>query len=384
MAMQSEAVAEVLRPQPRTLDRVHGEYAHLSPEQKRQTAFDKLQAYIDRGQKSAAAALNRVMGEEIDDRLVRERAVDFVAGDGPGIRWDAGPAGEFAVHPHALGQFAQRAGFPVKYLRELQGTPWGRDLVAKNLNALYAHAGGENGEGKLLVRAVGRQVRGVLSNSYRPEDGRPAIDALLGVAKDCGAVVAGGDALDTRTSIKIMVAKPVELFPGEWAVFGLDYRTSDYGNGARELMAWCLRLLCLNGAVTTANYRKVHIGARVVDEVEYSKKTRQLNSAASASAARDIGRALLGPESIAQTVDRVRAAHAAHLDPDAALAALKKDVNVAEAKSIVEKFNSPDVELLPPGQNKWRWSNAISWLATQTEDADRRLDLEQLAGAVLV
>lgn len=370
-----------IKPQPRTSDRVHPEYASMSLGQKRDLAFNKLQGFIDKGKANAAAALQRIMSEQIDDRLVRASSMTFRTREDDGtLVWDSGQAGMLRVHPHAMTQFSERVKFPAKYLHELDGSPWGRELIAKNLNSLYAHA--PFGD-KLLVRAVATQVRGVLSNSYRPEDSRPAIDALIGVARESGAIVTEGSALDTRVSIKIMQAEPVELFEGEWAVFGLDYRTSDYGNGAREMMGWVLRLVCLNGASVVANYRRVHLGGRMQDEVEYSNKTRTLNSAASASAARDVAKALLGPEAVKKMIGQVRASHEAALNPDAALAQLKKDVSKEEAKLIVDKFNSPDVELLPPGQNQWRWSNAISWLATQTGDADRRLDLERLAGNAL-
>lgn len=371
---------EVIRPQARTLDRVHGDYQHLTLGQKKDMAVNKLQEFIDRGKANASAALRRIMTEQIDDRLVRSRAVAFDIDNGE-IAWRAGQDARFRLHGHALNQFAERVKFPTKYLHELEATPWGKTLVVDNLNKLYAER--PTVGDKVLVRAVGQQVRGVLSNSYRPEDSRPAIDALIGVAREVGAVVAEGSALDTRVSLKIMQAQPVELYEGEWAVFGLDYRTSDYGHGARELMGWVLRLICLNGASVVANYRRIHIGGRIQDEIEYSEKTRKLNSAASAAAARDVARALLGPEAIQKMVGQVRVANAAKLDADAAVASLKKDATKDEVKAIVDKFNSPDVELLPAGQNAWRWSNAISWLATQTESADRRLDLERMAGDVV-
>ena len=98
---------------------------------------------------------------------------------------------------------------------------------------------------------------------------------------------------------------------------------------------------------------------------------------------RDVTRALLGNEAIDKLVATVRAANAAELDPDKAIASIRKQVTKDEEKQIVDKYNSPDVELLPPGNTKWRFSNAISWLAGQAEDADRKLDLQRLAGQVI-
>ncbi len=358
------------------LNSVHGEYAALTPDQVRDRAFNKLQTYIDAGQRQAVAAVGKIMGEEIQDRILPARLMRF----SPDLALQVGEA-DYQVADHALDQAANRLGLATRTLHDFAGRGgWGRELAAHNLNELAVHAP-END--RFLVRRVGTQVRGVLSNSYKPEDSRSAIDALIGVARDVGAVVAGGVALDTKSSLKLVLAKPVEIYPGEWAVFGADYRTSDFGDGARELCGWILRLLCLNGATVTTSYRKVHLGRRIENEVEYSARTRQLNDAASASAARDMGRALLGPMQVQRFVDQVRANHAAGISPDAIKSELKRSVNKEDEKAIVDAFNSADVEMLPAGQSRWRFSNAISFVAGQKDDARAKLDLERLAGDVL-
>jgi hypothetical protein len=54
------------------------------------------------------------------------------------------------------------------------------------------------------------------------------------------------------------------------------------------------------------------------------------------------------------------------------------------AKAIRETFDhDTDVDHLPQGESTWRMSNAISWFANTEQDADKRLDLERLAGEVL-
>jgi hypothetical protein len=362
---------------------MHHHMGELSPQQVRLRAFDKLQEYIDKGRQRATVAVQRILSEQAVDRVARLSAlVAEPAGNEFTLssRNASGTMGLGGLHDHALRQVSERLGLPTKYLNELRTSEWGRALVAKNLNELALHADAKD---RVLVRAVDGKVRGVLSASYRTDDSRPALDALIGVAQQLNAVICDGDALDVRTSIKMVVAQPVELFPGEYAVFGLDYRNSDYGAGARELCGFILRLLCLNGAVTTSSFRRVHLGARIQDEIEYSNRTRKLNADFTASAARDMARSLLGPESVAKMVASVREANASILDPDQAIASIKKSVNKDEQKLIVDKYNSPDIELLPAGNTKWRFSNAISWLAGEVEDAGRKLELQSLAGEVL-
>lgn len=382
--MENGQVIDVseIKPQPRTLDAVHAEYAKFSPAEREQKARAKLQSFIDVGQREAIAALERIQREVPQDRIVRARAMNFVARDG-GIALHVGDgAGHLVLdlHKHARSQVAQRVGLPIKFMNEMLAEgQWGQELVAHNLVKLAGNGKDE----KVLVRAVDTQVRGVLSSSYRTDDSRPALEALLELGREVGAVVATGAALDTRVSFKMMKAEPIEIFPGEWAVVGLDYRTSDYGNGARELCGWILRLLCLNGAVTTSNFRRVHLGGRIESDVEFSQRTKALNEKYTRSATRDMAHALLGQPAIDKMVADVRAANAKEIDPDKALATLKKSVSKDEEKAIVEKYNSPDVELLPAGNTAWRFSNAISWLAGQVEDRDRKLDLERLAGQVV-
>jgi hypothetical protein len=52
-----------------------------------------------------------------------------------------------------------------------------------------------------------------------------------------------------------------------------------------------------------------------------------------------------------------------------------------ELEAVKNAFEGPDCVNLPPAQTEWRLSNAVSWIAGATEDADRRLELERVAGS---
>src|SRR5262249_55027027 len=60
---------------------------------------------------------------------------------------------------------------------------------------------------------------------------------------------------------------------------------------------------------------------------------------------------------------------------------LRKVLTKGEVDQVVQTFNSPDVENLPPGNTTWRLSNALSWVAGKLTDAERKLDLMKLAGS---
>jgi hypothetical protein len=62
---------------------------------------------------------------------------------------------------------------------------------------------------------------------------------------------------------------------------------------------------------------------------------------------------------------------------------LGKKLLKEELKNVRDAFESEDVINLPAEKSIWRVSNAISWIAGKTEDQDRKLDLQRLAGAVI-
>lgn len=70
------------------------------------------------------------------------------------------PEGDFSLHANAIGQVSEKMGIPAKYLRELSaGAAWQKQLCATILNE---HSGWTE-RTRVLVRAVGTEVRGILS-----------------------------------------------------------------------------------------------------------------------------------------------------------------------------------------------------------------------------
>lgn len=355
----------------------------LNVDEIRAKSFAKMEAFLTAGQERAAATVKQVFTQVPTDRVVRARGIGFGAAALPG-RVSVAFGGEyFGLHQHAMDQLAERAEIPTRYVRTLNATAWGRELLAENFRKVVANTFEDTD--RLLTRAVGGEVRAVLSDRYRRIDARPDAETLLTVAKDMGAMVVDGSALDTKIALKIAVPRPLEVFPGEYMVFGLEYRNSDFGDGAKELRSFLLRLICLNGATRETELRQVHLGARLSQDVAYSDRTYQLDSEASASATKDLATHLLGPKRIDDMVEQIRAANDSKIDAKARLATLQKTgrLSQAEAKSVAETFNTPDVEVLPPGNTVWRFSNALSFLARETTDGYRKLELEKLAGEAI-
>ena len=82
-------------------------------------------------------------------------------------------------------------------------------------------------------------------------------------------------------------------------------------------------------------------------------------------------------------MDLIRRANDRPVDANQAREMLRKALQKHEADSVVEAYNSPDTVNMPAGNSMWRLSNAISWVAGKTEDAERKLEISKLAGQIL-
>ena len=102
----------------------------------------------------------------------------------------------FNLHDNAVGQLAERMGIPQRYLRNLAGgkEDWQRAFAAHLLNT---HSEWTQ-RSRVLVRAVGDQVRGVLSDSYRRLDAQQILTAFIEQASGLQAVVADVQCLILR------------------------------------------------------------------------------------------------------------------------------------------------------------------------------------------
>lgn len=61
-------------------------------------------------------------------------------------------------------------------------------------------------------------------------------------------------------------------------------------------------------------------------------------------------------------------------------------LNKDEVEKVSETFNTPEIRLLPPGNNAWRLSNALSLFANNVDEGgekERAVELRHVAGRVL-
>jgi hypothetical protein len=185
-----------------------------------------------------------------------------------------------------------------------------------------------------------------------------------------------------RSTVRCILPRISEPVEGELMVFGMAWSNSDFGHGAYGLSVFALRLVCLNGMVGSTLVKQHHIGSRLADDLQYSQRTYELDTQATASAAGDIVKKYFGADSIAAQENQIRQLYTEKVDPKREVAGLKS-LTKAETRKVLDAYQGSDTQMMPAGQTKWRFANALSWVANSTEDADRKIELQQAAGKYL-
>jgi hypothetical protein len=289
------------------------------------------------------------------------------------------------LHKNGLDQVAERAGIPGTYINRLLEKPYGRELIVENLAKIYR----EEQNSKLLIRSVDSQVRGVLSNAYRRMESGPIIDAFAKACHEIGAVPVEGVGGDLRWAVKAIL--PMVFQPSkkqgteELIAFGVQLSNSDFGKGALHVNAFMTRVICTNYATLEQVLRQAHLGKRLTDDMEFSDKTYKLDTQTQISAINDVVKGVLAPAKVNALVGRIGEALEERIDPKNAWQELPKmGLLKGEIDKVKELFIDGDVEVLPRGTTKARLANAISWFAKSAATAERRLELEEVAGEILL
>lgn len=346
------------------------------------TAREIMEEKIETGRASGAALFEKVFSQVPHDRIAPSPSIKFEVDTTTKPQLAMVVGGDaLTVHRHALGQIADRAGIPGRYVGDLAGgVQWQQDLAAHTLNQFFCNA--EVRKVRHLIRSVDGEARAVLSDKYRRLDSRPLLEAFGEECHALGAVPVEGTATDTRVALKAFLPHVFEPVAGEVMCLGVEWSNSDFGAGKHAARAFLFRLWCLNGATMEDVLSQVHLGSVINSDFAFSERTMKRDTSTQVSALRDIIRGTLGPKNVNDMMDVIRNANAKEIEWRSSSPIAKKLLK-EEAKVVREAFEGEDVVNLPPVKSAWRMSNAISWLAGKTEDADRKLELQRLAGAVI-
>jgi hypothetical protein len=352
-------------------------------------AIDILNSMIEKGQDQAEAVLAQI-DQPITDHLPSGAELEFIpADDGRGVHVnildEVVEATMEKPHDNALRQIAQRADIPYAFvdkLRSSEHAAWGPELLAEVLNKHY-HENPVLREKNFLTRSQDGVMKGFLSDQYRRLDAIRLVEAFLEGLKDSGARIYAGYALDTKIALKAILPTIYEPIPGEPVGFGLDLATSDFGQGALSLRFFTWRAWCTNLAILNDELRQVHIGRQLDPNVAFSQETIESDTKTVTLALRDATKVILDKDRIQEIVNIIREANNEPVSIGPAIKAMRSVLRKHEAQQVLDTYNTGGIEQLPAGNTKWRFSNAISLVANNTENRDRARELMRLAGQVI-
>lgn len=296
------------------------------------------------------------------------------------------PDGTFTLHANAVGQLADRMGIPSRYLKTLAGgAGWQMMLAAEILNQ---HSDWTQ-RSRVLVRTVGRQVRGVLSYSYRRLNSVEILTAFVQEASGQGAVISDAYMTDTKVWAETILPQPISIPTknnGEVIIFaGARFSTSDYGDGAVDMRTFLLNGACLNGMVRESVMKQVHLGSKLPDSLALSERTYRLDTETTVSAVRDLTRGLYSKDTIMQKALEIQGASEIEVDFDRELKKLQSNGSILKAEQqAVEKLlmnNNPE-DGVQGGATLWKLTQAITAHARELTP-ERARELHEISGHLL-
>lgn len=296
------------------------------------------------------------------------------------------PDGQFTLHDNAIGQLADRMGIPQRYLRGLaSGEPWAKQLAATLLNE---HSGWTQ-RSRVLVRTVGTQVRGVLSDSYRRLNSVEILTAFVQEAAQQGAVISDAYMNDTKIWAETILPTPLTVPTaknGDVVIFaGARFSTSDYGDGAVDMRAFLLNGACLNGMVRESVMKQVHLGSKLPDNLQLSQQTYELDTKTTVSAVRDLTKGLFSKDNLMKKAIEIQGASEMDVDFEHELKRLTRDGGLLKQEGKeVEKIlmrNDPE-DGVQGGATLWKLTQAITAHARELSP-ERSRELHELSGQLL-
>lgn len=360
-----------------------------------EVVMNKVQRMIDGKAVGVQATMERLINEgKIAQDYIAPLGVNLKAKDHEPVITFTGdnhllmnmPDGQFTMHDNAIGQMADRMGIPQRYLRQLaSGDPWAIALAAYVLNQ---HSDWTQ-RSRVLVRTVGTQVRGVLSDSYRRLNSVEILTAFVQEAAGQGAVISDAYMNDTKVWAETILPTPITVPTknnGDVVIFaGARFSTSDYGDGAVDMRAFLLNGACLNGMVRESVMKQVHLGSKLPDNLALSQQTYELDTKTTVSAVKDLTKGLFSKDNLMAKAVEIQEASEVEVDFNKELKRLTSNGGLLKQEGKeVEKIlmrNNPD-DGVQGGATLWKLTQAITAHARELTP-ERSRELHELSGQLL-
>jgi hypothetical protein len=295
---------------------------------------------------------------------------------------EPGQEGGFGINTVAHGQIAEKLGIPKKFYDEIAVKSPG--LRAYNVNALLA-----NSTAKHLVRTMDGNIRGVLSDRFKPIDNFLVLQAALPVIRDYSDLeVVASQLSDTRMYLQLTFPRiQGEIVVGDKVQAGVILANSEVGYGAVDVKSVIFRLRCRNGMVGESVIRQYHAGRRVGEDIEdydiFSDETMKAELESFRLRLRDILKASITQAAFEKSLISMKKAAGMELPVDAMEGVVE---NVTRKYNLTQDEGKKILSNLWKEKDTTRWglANAVTALVHDTEDADRQYDIERAGYDLMV
>lgn len=349
---------------------------------------DKLRRILPQRQTNGSAVLERI---DRDNSLLSDSLVPW-ATDQRRFTADNGVlqlevldqdfAAPLNIHSHALNQISSKLSVPQGYVNNLQATDWGRNLTANIFNTTRMHS-----DKTVLIREVGGEIRGVMSDKYRRMDVQRIYTQFITGMRAHGAVFFDAFYSDVKVYMKAVIPHVFAIeTPNngtEYMIFGVMLRDSQFGASKLEVSEFAFKLVCDNGMIGTRFLSNVHLGAdlKVDDNGVFSQGTYDKYTDAAVSAVRDILGNTVSPDAIRRQVDNIKQLSSEVIDIKTEIKQLPQlGLSMGEVEKIEAKLLNSDPATGVTGRpTKWKLVNAINNTGNEI-GGERALELEDLAG----
>lgn len=290
----------------------------------------------------------------------------------------------FDMSRNALSQFSTKHLIPGAYLSDLawdKESPWKKNLAAIIMNK---HSSNQEKK-KILLRSVGNEIRGYLSNTYERYSSIEVFKDFIHIAQEHNAIISNAYYNGINSYVEALVIDPVVILGEEW-LYGVQFRNSDFGGAALDMKLMLIKLVCTNGMTRNSLLRKIHRTSETNSlGIQLSQETLYHNTMAKKSLIKDFSNHIFNKDNILKEANILEQVGRINIEPTEvikklpALGATKHDIEDVKALLMANAVHTG----VRNGGGVIRVANAISYLANTVDEADYIADYKDMSGKLI-